>query len=57
VDDLKSSHKDLKVSDQFDRWLQKNYGAYGEVTIHQGKIDEYLGMEIDYSMKGKSRLV
>jgi hypothetical protein len=33
--------------------LQKNYGAHGEVTIHWGKIHEYLGMEIDYSVNGK----
>jgi hypothetical protein len=37
VDDLKSSHKDSKVNDQFDKWLQENYGEHGEVAIHQGK--------------------
>jgi hypothetical protein len=58
VDDLKSSHKDPKVNDQFDKWLQDNYaGAHGEVTtIHQGKIHEYLGMEVDYSVKGKVKI-
>ena len=29
------------------------FGAHGEVTMHQGKIHEYLGMEVDYSLKGK----
>jgi hypothetical protein len=29
VDDLKSSHKDSKVNDQFDKWLQENYGEHG----------------------------
>jgi hypothetical protein len=33
VDDLKSSHKDSKVTDQFDKWLQENYGEHGEVAI------------------------
>jgi hypothetical protein len=56
VDDLKSSHKDPKVNDQFYKWLQDNYGVHGEVTIHQGKIHEYLGMEIDYSVKAKVKI-
>ncbi|WP_288992819.1 polyprotein of Ty1/Copia retrotransposon [uncultured Marinobacter sp.] len=56
VDDLKSSHKDRKVNDQFDKWLQHNYGEHGEVTIHRGKIHEYLGMEIDYTTKGKVKI-
>jgi hypothetical protein len=44
VDDLKSSHKDSKVNDQFDKWLQENYGEQGEVAIHRGKKHNYLGM-------------
>jgi hypothetical protein len=34
VDDLKSSHKDSKVKDQFDKWLQENYGEHEEEAIH-----------------------
>jgi hypothetical protein len=57
VDDLKSSHKDSKVNDQFDKWLQENYGEHGIVAIHQGKIHDYLlGMEIDFSEKGKVKI-
>jgi hypothetical protein len=56
VDDLKSSHKDPKVNDQFDKWLQDDYGAHGEVTTHWGKIHDYLGMQIDYSVKGKVKI-
>jgi hypothetical protein len=56
VDKLKSSHKDSKVNDQFNKWLQHNYGAHGEVTIHRGKIHEYLGIEIDYSVKGEVKI-
>jgi hypothetical protein len=37
VDDLKSSHKDSKVNDQFDKWLQENYGEHGEVVIHRAR--------------------
>ena len=53
MEDLKSSHKDSKVNDQFDQWLQASYGQHGKVVTHRGKIHEYLGMEIDYSEKGK----
>ena len=53
VDDLKSSHKDLKVNDTFELWLQKNYGQHGKVVSHCGMIHEHLGMEIDYTIKGK----
>jgi hypothetical protein len=56
VEHLKSSQKDPKVNDQFNKWLQQNYGAHGEVTIHRGKIHGYLGMEIDYSKKGKVKI-
>jgi hypothetical protein len=56
VDDLKSSHKDSKVNDQFDKWLQESYGEHGEVAIHRGKIHDYLGMEIDFSEKGKVKI-
>ena len=56
VDDLKSTHKDPKVNDQFDKWLQDNYGAHGEVVIHRGKRHDYLGMELDYSVKGKVKI-
>ena len=53
VDNLKSSHKDPKANDQFNKWLQNNYGEHGEVVIHQGKKHDDLGMELDFSEKGK----
>ena len=56
VDDLKSSHTNPRVNDEFDKWLQKNYGAHGEVSIHRGKVHDYLGMEIDYTEKGKVKI-
>jgi hypothetical protein len=36
--------------------LQENYGEHGEVVIHRGKIHDYLGMEIDFSEKGKVKM-
>jgi hypothetical protein len=57
VDDLKSSHKkDSKVNDQFDKWLQENYGEHREVAIHRGKKHDYLGMELDFTEKGKVKI-
>ncbi len=53
VDNLKSSHKDPRVNNEFEEWLQKNYGQHARVVNHHGKIHKYLGMEIDYSKKGK----
>ena len=37
VDDLKSSHIDKKVNDEFEKWLQRKYGGYKAVTAHRGK--------------------
>ena len=56
IDDLKSSHKDSKVNGQFDKWLQESYGEHGEASIHLGKKHNYLGMELDFSEKGKVKI-
>ena len=53
VDDLKSSHKDPKVNDEFVTWLNRKYGEHGAVAVHRGKIHEYLGMELEYTKKGE----
>ena len=56
VDDLKSSHIDKKVNDEFEKWLQRKYGGYKAVTAHRGKKFDYLGMVLDYSEKRKVRI-
>jgi hypothetical protein len=56
VDDLKSSHKDPKVNDEFEEWLQMKYGEHGKDVAHRGKIHDYLGMELDYSGAGKVKI-
>jgi hypothetical protein len=56
VDDLKSNHIDSRVNDELDKWLQENHGEHREVTIHRGKIHDYLGMQLDYSVKGKVKI-
>ena len=37
VDDLKSSHVDPKVNDEFHKWLQAEYGQVKDVTVTRGK--------------------
>ena len=56
VHDLKSSHKDKRVNDDFNNWLQKIYGGHGNVMSHRGKIHEYLGMELDYTKDRKVKI-
>ena len=53
VDDLKSSHMDTKVQDEFLQWIRDTYGSIGEVKVTRGKIHEYLGMKLDYSVQGQ----
>ena len=56
VDDLKSSHKNPKVNDEFAKWLNKKYGEHKKVAIHRGNKHDYLGMILDYSEKGKVKI-
>jgi len=53
VDDIKSSHEDSKVNDEFHDWLQQMYGDVAEVKSTRGKIHDYLGMILDYSIESK----
>ena len=52
VDDLKSSHVDPKVNDEFLKWLNKVYGSVGEVKGIRGHKHDYLAMDLDFSEKG-----
>ena len=44
VDDVMSSHIDPKINDDFEAWLQANYGQHGPVVTHRGNKHDYLGM-------------
>ena len=54
VDDVKSSHIDSKVNDEFLKWLQMKYGSdnIGKVKATRGKVHDYLAMKLDYSETG-----
>jgi hypothetical protein len=48
VEDLKLSHKSKSVNDIFEKWLNSMYGKHGKVTATNGRIHNYLGLELDY---------
>jgi hypothetical protein len=49
VNDIKSSHVDPKVNDNFSLWLEKMYGNkdIAPVKATRGKIHDYLTMKLD----------
>jgi hypothetical protein len=53
VDNIKSSHIDPKVNDEFLLWLEKMYGnKNAPVKATRGKIHDYLAMKLDFTKKG-----
>ena len=53
VDNLKSSHIDPKVNNEFLQWIKDTSGQLGEVKMTQGLLHDYLGMTLDYSVPGQ----
>ena len=53
VDDLKVSHVEEEVVEGIIRALNNKYGNESPITVHRGPIQEYLGMTINYAVKGK----
>jgi hypothetical protein len=53
VDDLKASHVDPKVNDNFIKSLNREFGKLAKIKTTRGKIHDYLGMTLDFSIKGK----
>ena len=58
VDDLKSSHVDTKVNDDFHKWLEKKFGSDDilHVEASRGKVHKYLAMNLDYTEEGKLKI-
>jgi hypothetical protein len=54
VDDLKSSHVDLKVNNKFLAWLQEKYASdkIGEIKAMRGKKHDYLAITLDFTTPG-----
>jgi hypothetical protein len=59
VDDCKLSHRSPKVTDQMINWLRREYESIfedglGEMTVSRGKVHTYLGMTLDYMVRGQA---
>ena len=53
VDDLKSSHIDPKVNNEFLQWIKDTFRQLSEVKMIQGLLHDYLDMTLDYSVPGQ----
>ena len=53
VDDLTASHKDPAVLEILMHELCRVFGKEDELTETTGKMHDYLGLQIDYSLAGK----
>ena len=53
VDDLKISHVDKHIVEEIITGLNERYGKETPISVHRGPVQEYLGMRIDYTQKGK----
>jgi len=54
VDDVKSSHEDSKVNDEFLEWFKDKYANdnIGEVKAKRGTKHHHLKMTLDYNTPG-----
>ena len=57
VDDILSSHVNLKVNDEFGVWLNKTDGKLKPVSATPGKVHKFLGMTLDFSTKGERHVL
>ena len=56
VDNMKISHADRKVVTNIIQQLEQEFGKEAPLTIHRGKIHDYLGMMLDFSRPGKVQI-
>ena len=57
IDDCKLSHPDIKANDWTNKWLCQEYESifedgWGNMSVCQGKVHEYLGMNQDCTVFG-----
>ena len=53
MDNLKLSHKNSRVIDTVIARLEDEYGKIDEMMARRGKIHNYLGMRLDFSITCK----
>jgi hypothetical protein len=61
VDDCKLSHHKTKVVDSMIKYLRQEYESIfedgsGAMTVSRGKIHKYLGMALDYTVRGQVKI-
>ena len=56
VDDLKVSHVDAKVVDEFVQQMDETFGQETPLTVSQGQVHDYLGMTLDFRTKGEVQI-
>ena len=56
MDDLKILHVDKDLVEDIMKSLGKKFGKESPLVTTRGKVLEYLGMMLDYSIKGKVKL-
>ena len=53
MDNLKSSHIDHEVNNEFSQWIKDTFRQLGQVKTTQGPLNNYLGMTLDYPVPGQ----
>jgi hypothetical protein len=61
VDDCKLSHRKTKVMDRMIEYFRQDYeiileDGYGSMTMSRSKIHKYLGMTLDYTVRGQVKI-
>jgi hypothetical protein len=61
VDDCKLSHRKRKVMDRMIKYLHQEYESIfedgsGAMTVSRGKVHKYLGMTLDYTVRGRVKI-
>ena len=61
VDDCKLSHVSRKANDRMIKWLRREYESIfedgsGKMSVSRGKVHTYLGMKLDYSVRGQVKI-
>ena len=56
IDDMKISHADSRVVDTIINMLEQEFGKEAPLTICRGKIHDYLGMTVDFTLARKVQI-
>ena len=56
VDDLKISHVSADTVTDVIKTIDDEFGKEAPITVHRGKVHDYLGMTLDFNTKGKAKI-